>query len=166
MEEGEGEGLERFDVLEESDKKKAPIPQGSAITGGAIPTAVPAGDNGTPETEKDEEKSAVTILDEAENRRLKAAWTDMFLNANGFDFILNQFMEKQISASTQDSQRSQFELKHIAFLLKLLRIFIMAAFSAGGESSVYDAASLVRRSSSSHEEGKEEEEPTLEGSRF
>jgi hypothetical protein len=94
MEEGEGEGLERFDVLEESDKKKAANSQAPAIPGGAIPTPVPGGDNGTPETEKDEENSAVTILDEVEDRRLKAAWTDMFLNANGFDFILKQFMEK------------------------------------------------------------------------
>ena len=99
MEEGEGEGLERFDVLEESDKKKAANTQAPAIPGGAIPSAVAAGDNGTPETQKDEEDSAVTILDEVEDRRLKAAWTDMFLNANGFDFILKQFMEKQISAS-------------------------------------------------------------------
>lgn len=106
MEEGEGEGLERFDVLEESDKKKAAIAQAPALPGGAIPTPVPVGDNGTPETQKDEENSAVTILDEVEDRRLKAAWTDMFLNANGFDFILKQFMEKQISSSAQDSQRS------------------------------------------------------------
>ncbi len=103
MEEGEGEGLERFDVLEESDKKKAANSQAPAIPSGAIPNLEPAGDNGTPKTEKDEENSAVTILDEVEDRRLKAAWTDMFLNANGFDFILKQFMEKQITASAQDS---------------------------------------------------------------
>jgi hypothetical protein len=94
MEEGEGEGLERFDVLEESDKKKAANSQAPAIPGGAIPAPVLAGDNGTPETQNDEENSAFTILDEVEDRRLKATWTDMFLNANGFDFILKQFMEK------------------------------------------------------------------------
>lgn len=100
MEEGEGEGLEKFDVLEESDKKKAAIPQAPALPGSAISPPVPSSDNGTPETQQDEDKSAVTILDEAEDRRLKAAWTDMFLNSNGFDFILKQFMEKQISASS------------------------------------------------------------------
>ena len=100
MEEGEGEGLERFEVLEESDKKKAAIPQPPALPGGSIQPTVPSSDNGTPETQKDEEKSAVSILDDAEDRRLKAAWTDMFLNSNGFDFILKQFMEKQISASS------------------------------------------------------------------
>ena len=46
------------------------------------------------------------ILDEAEDRRLKAAWTDMFLNGNGFEFILKQFMEKQITTTGSDSQRS------------------------------------------------------------
>jgi hypothetical protein len=40
-------------------------------------------------------------------------------------------MEKQID--NVDSSHSEFELKHIAFLLKLLRIFIMAAFSTSTE---------------------------------
>jgi len=42
-----------------------------------------------------------------------------------------------------------YELKHIAFLLKLLRIFIMAAFSTSADSQIYTAVSLMRRSSSS-----------------
>jgi len=48
----------------------------------------------------------MAIVDEAEDRRLKAAWTDMFLNGNGFEFILKQFMEKQITTTVSDSQRS------------------------------------------------------------
>jgi hypothetical protein len=91
-----------FVILEELDKKKAAIPQAPAIPGGAIPTPVPAGDNGIPETQKEEENSAVTILDEVVDFHLKASRTDMFLNANGFDFILKQVMEKQISASAKD----------------------------------------------------------------
>jgi hypothetical protein len=56
-------------------------------------------------------------------------------------------MEKEIK-----SDQNQFELKHIAFLLKLLRIFIMAAFSTSADSQVYDAVSLIRRSSSVQDE--------------
>jgi hypothetical protein len=64
----------------------------------------------------------------------------------------------------------------MAFLLKILRIFIMAAFSTSpDESSVYDAATLVRRSSSSGAETLIETktqalnldtEQATEGSRF
>jgi len=46
----------------------------------------------------------------------------------------------------------QFELKHIAFLLKLLRIFIMAAFSTSSESSIYESSVLIRKSSTVAEE--------------
>jgi hypothetical protein len=73
-------------------------------------------------------------------------------------------MEKHVSA-TQFNDRSLFELKHIAFLLKMLRIFIMAAFSASGESSVYTAANVVRRVSSAQDDDTNEE-TLVEGSRF
>lgn len=98
----------------------------------------------------------------------------MFLNGNGFEYVLNQFMNKKINQQVQgeDPQRSLFELKHIAFLLKLIRIFIMAAFSTSNESSVYASANLVRKSSSTHEEHNESTLDTAsqqqpeEGSRF
>lgn len=48
--------------------------------------------------------------------------------------------------SHKGTGHSQFELKHVAFLLKLLRIFIMAAFSTSSLDS-YAAVTLVRRSS-------------------
>jgi hypothetical protein len=71
----------------------------------------------------------------------------MFLDGHGFDYILRVFMTKEVSLSGSQSKsdelRSLFELKHIAFLLKLLRIFIMAAFSSSDkESSQYDSPSL------------------------
>ena len=54
-------------------------------------------------------------------------------------------MTKEVSLSgiqsKSDELRSLFELKHIAFLLKLLRIFIMAAFSSNDkESSIFDTS--------------------------
>jgi hypothetical protein len=58
----------------------------------------------------------------------------MFLEHNGFQYILKVFMEKEIKQADEITSHSEFELKHIAFLLKLLRIFIMAAFSTSTES--------------------------------
>lgn len=40
MEEGEGEGLERFEVVDESEKKKAAIPPAPPLPAGAIPPPV------------------------------------------------------------------------------------------------------------------------------
>jgi len=37
MEEGEGEGLEKFDVSEDSEKKKANVPQAPPLPGGIVP---------------------------------------------------------------------------------------------------------------------------------
>jgi hypothetical protein len=74
-----------------------------------------------------------TIVDnEDEDKKLRSEWTKMFLDHKGFHYILDIFMKKQITAG-DSSSHSQFELKHIAFLLKLLRIFIMAAFSTSSE---------------------------------
>ena len=74
----------------------------------------------------------------------------MFLEQKGFDYILNVLMNKNIkkvssstasvandttTAAADNSQFDEtFELKHVAFLLKLLRIFLMAAFSTSNES--------------------------------
>lgn len=63
---------------------------------------------------------------------------------------------KGIESISQLSSSLQFELKHIAFLLKLLRIFIMAAFSTSSESSsIYESSVLIRRSSNVAEEPAE-----------
>jgi hypothetical protein len=59
-------------------------------------------------------------------------------------------MTKEVSLQEGkiEELKSLFELKHIAFLLKLLRIFIMTAFSTSEkESSIFESASLVRKSS-------------------
>lgn len=101
------------------------------------------------------------MTDEDEDKKLRSEWTLMFLEQKGFNYILNVLMNKNIkklnTTSGSDSDNKSefdetFELKHVAFLLKLLRIFLMAAFSTSNESQVYSVASLVRRSSSFHEE--------------
>ena len=77
----------------------------------------------------------------------------MFLEGNGFEYILKVFMSKLLKPSADGevvdqytSPAAWFELKHMAFLLKLLRIFIMAAFSTSAESAL-DGTSLIRKSS-------------------
>jgi len=85
----------------------------------------------------------------------------MFLKGDGFDYILKSFMTKEISSikeseSKSQEMKSQFELKHIAFLLKMLRIFITAAFcTSKADLAVYESVSLARKSSSVQEDGKE-----------
>jgi hypothetical protein len=83
------------------------------------------------------------IGSKSEENRLKAEWTRMFLEGNGFEYILNVFMTKPLSTS-----EGLFDLKHMAFLIKLLRIFLMAAFSTSAESSIYDATLLITRKGS------------------
>ena len=104
-------------------------------------------------------KSKSTVVkDEDEDRQLRSGWTRMFLEHKGFQYILKVFMEKDVAQKCEQL----FELKHFAFLLKLLRIFIMAAFSTSKEAQVYTVASLVRKSSTVQEDPPQEEE----GSRF
>ncbi len=89
--------------------------------------------------------------------QLKSEWTKMFLVGDGFSYILDVFMSLNLTPDANLSQNAtvtEFELKHITFLLKLLRIFIMAAFStSSNDKDIYAAASsLVRRTSSSHDQ--------------
>ena len=184
MEEGEGEGLERVDIIDDVEiKKKGPVPQAPPLPGSTIlpPGVTPAtpvinlieaspaeGDQAVEEPSPKEEpaqvvvKKAYGIIDAKEDKKLRSEWTSMFLEGHGFEYILKVFMDKDIGTG----EHSQFELKHIAFLLKLLRIFIMAAFSTSDESNVYTAVNLVRRTSSMQEDIAESPSPSDEGSRF
>lgn len=97
----------------------------------------------------------------------------MFLEGDGFQYILKVFMSKDLKSSAEVSSAKSndwFELKHMAFLLKLLRIFILAAFSTSAESSsTFAGSSLVRRSSTNPESddtSKALEPAASEGSRF
>jgi hypothetical protein len=76
------------------------------------------------------------VEDEVEDSKLRSNWTKMFLENKGFQYILKVFMEKDLKRDSECSTMFTytFELKHIAFLLKLIRIFMMAAFSTSAES--------------------------------
>ncbi len=140
MEEGEDEGREVI-VVEEEIKKK--VPQAPPLPGATPRTADGETTTQTESVQEDKaEAPPVTILNkrgsvivenEDEDRKLKSEWTKMFLEHNGFGYILQVFMQKEINVDNT----TPFDLKHIAFLLKLLRIFIMASFSTSSESSIF-----------------------------
>lgn len=97
MEEGEGEGLEHFDVIDETEaKKKNPPPQAPPLPGagvlppGFIPSVPkikieevgPYSESPQPleeETSQSYVKKQLTIVDRTEDDKLKAEWTAMFL---------------------------------------------------------------------------------------
>jgi hypothetical protein len=78
---------------------------------------------------------------------------------------MNIFMNKDIEIQGSTSQTS-FELKHEAFLLKLLRIFIMAAFSTSSKDSEQQAAFTRRLSNANEENTSILASANLEVSRF
>lgn len=99
MEEGEGEGLEKVDVLDTSNtqKKAGPIPVPPPLAGaGILPPGVTApAVAATPivveeltETEpvnvENAEKKKQEIIDKNEDNKLKSQWTKMFLEGDGF----------------------------------------------------------------------------------
>lgn len=90
----------------------------------------------------------------------------MFLEGDGFQYILKVFISKDLKKTGEDDW---FELKHMAFLLKLLRIFIMAAFSTSAESSASFASSTLVRRASTNPDSTDDNSKALapsEGSRF
>lgn len=85
----------------------------------------------------------------AEDGLLRAQWTEEFLRQGGFQHILKDFMACTMPAPDTPSSGSfaeSFELKYVAFMLRLLRTFIMAAFSTS-DSDAYQVAALAKRSS-------------------
>jgi hypothetical protein len=91
---------------------------------------------------------------EQEEVALRGHWAEEFLTQGGFQYILKDFMncelpEKSI-AEEPGSTSESLELKYVAFMLYLLRTFLMAAYSTS-DANTYQVADLVRRSSSAKE---------------
>ena len=99
---------------------------------------------------------------EQEDTQLRKQWAEEFLSQGGFEHILNDFMACSVASdsdsSSKDSSES-FELKYLAFMLHLLRTFVMAAFSTS-DSDAYQVATLARRSSSIVEGDQREQSPS------
>jgi hypothetical protein len=90
---------------------------------------------------------------------LRGQWAEEFLTQGGFQYILKDFMACKLPAKSIDGpgQTSEsLELKYVAFMLHLLRTFLMAAYSTS-DANAYEVADLVRRSSSAKEGPVEEQ---------
>ena len=89
--------------------------------------------------------------DNIEESDLKVNWTKKFLECDGFKYLLSEFMKKDITSivpegGNEGSFEIRFHLTQMAFILKMLRIFVVAAFSAE-DPSTYEEVVLARKSS-------------------
>ena len=184
MEEGEEQDQSLVTDLDQERKKKVPkaptLPIGASVDPQSQGADLPHSQEGEHDPESTIAESTTDIVaDElpaepklqkknsnvitsnaSEEQQLKAEWALKFLKNNGFAYILKVFMHKATSSLTETDSSSDFassfELKHLAFILKLLRIFTMAAFSqAASTDEGMDEAILLRRSSSIRENEKE-----------
>lgn len=102
---------------------------------------------------------------EAEEAALRGQWAEEFLTQGGFQYILKDFMACKLPAETLEgtAQPSEaLELKYVAFMLHLLRTFLMAAY-ATSDANAFAVADSVRRSSSAKEGPVEEQVEQEEG---
>jgi len=101
------------------------------------------------------------VLDEDAEKELKATWTKQFMNRKGFEYIFDQFMKEDMAGlhSTDGASfAGAFKLKHLTFMLKTIRIYVMAAFSCSDPSAYSTVAHAGQ-----HEDGGSN---AGEGSRF
>jgi ubiquitin carboxyl-terminal hydrolase 34 len=107
-----------------------------------------------------------------EEAKLRAQWAEEFLLHGGFQHILRDFMDCAVPSGAKEqgtAAAQSVELKYLAFMLRLLRTFVMAAFSTR-DADAYQVATLARRSSSVRAgeggEASQEAEVPAEGSSF
>lgn len=80
-----------------------------------------------------------------------------FLQNKGFEYILNSYLDVNIDSESENDLSQKFQLKHTAFMLTVIRKFLMAAFQSVDVSS-YEIGKLARRSSSTYDEATAETE--------
>ena len=72
----------------------------------------------------------ISETEEERTERLKAAWTKSFLESNGFPYVLDSILRKEISTADAVSFSEQGSMKDLAFLMTLLRVFLQAGFTS------------------------------------
>ena len=82
-----------------------------------------------------------------------------FLQLGGFSYIYGLFMEHQ--AMVEQGDMNKFQKYFLGFMLKILRTFITAAFSAN-DPSMMNIIEFVRRQSSAQEEAKPTQTPKMD----
>lgn len=116
-------------------------------------------------------RGSQVVASAAEDAQLRAQWAEEFARHGGFQHILSDFMACTLPSSDDASGgelKESLDLKYVAFMLRLLRTFIMAAFSTS-DADTYKVATLARRSSSTKdgEQGETDGEAVVqEGSSF
>ena len=98
---------------------------------------------------EEEETAGEGENDEAmdEELRMKENWIQRFLQVGGFQQILNLFHKSlELLSQKQVDALSKFEKNFLEYMLKLIRIFILSAFSANDQ-SVFEVFTLVKKSS-------------------
>jgi hypothetical protein len=98
-----------------------------------------------------EERSMEEQLVENE---LRKDWSMKFLKNGGFQYIYKLFMDNK---KLLTSVTTKFEKDFISFLFKIIRVFIMAAFSAE-KPNLVDTIALVRRHTSVNSETEEKKQ--------
>jgi hypothetical protein len=90
------------------------------------------------------------MKDEENEAKLKQTWTKKFIEFDGFNYLMSDLMNKETIALKGKKEETSFEtmfhLTQTAFILKMLRIFVVAAFSAE-DPKTYEEVVLGRRTS-------------------
>lgn len=107
------------------------------------------------------------MLAKEEEAELRKQWAVSFLEHGGFEHVLKSFMECSLP---EQAANAQVELQYMAFMLRLLRTFTLAAFAARGTLDAAQGATLARRASSNRPgdgaEADGEANPTTDTSSF
>lgn len=170
--EDDEDGLRRVSVLNAAEFPGGPADGTAGAKRGGVRQLDPDQENREGAALLGRGKASSPFVESAqEDAQLRAQWAEAFLLQGGFRHILRDFMACTVpggAAEPESAAAQSVELKYVAFMLRLLRTFIMAAFSTR-DADAYQAASLARRSSSVRaSDGGESPEPdaTCEGTSF
>ena len=95
-------------------------------------------------------RTSTQVTDEKEEGELRQIWAKKFVLRGGFNFILNDFMTCSLDSKADGEN---IDLKYMAFILQVMRTFIMAAL-ANSDQDAYQIAQLARKQSSSVSDAK------------
>ena len=74
--------------------------------------------------EEEEKKEAAPTEEDLEAQRMKTNWTKLFLENDGWNYILEQFLAKEFNSDAATTFTQQARLKDLAFILTLMRVFL------------------------------------------
>ena len=104
----------------------------------------------------------------SEEESFKLDWVQRFMSLEGFQQILQMFHKSlEIISSKEIDKITQFEKNFLEQMLKLIRIFVLAAYSIDDDdNSVFEVLYMVKNKSVPKDEGVKEGEPSTEQSNY